>query len=139
MTQVEELAEKKLAWVCSVAALTRLLRCDRLFLSLLSKVFRLLQLFHEAVDAAFGIYQLLPAGEKWMAVRADFHAQVTLVRGASFKGAAAGADHVDFVVGGMNSGFHSNKNPFGMLPVYRGNPEIQTPATPELAMRGPVA
>jgi hypothetical protein len=131
--------DKKLPYYTLLHTNGRLLRCDRLFLSLLSKVFRLLQLFHEAVDAAFGIYQLLPAGEKRMAARADFHTEVALVGGARFEGAAAGAGHVNFVVGGMNSGFHSNKNPFSMLSVYRGHLKIQTPATPEQAMRGPVA
>src|ERR1700676_2232427 len=116
-----------------------LLRCHRLLLSLLLQIFGLLQLFHEPIYAAFRVYQLLPAGEKRMAARADFHAKVTLVRGARFKGATTGADHIHFVIGGMNSGFHSNKNPFGMFPVYRGHLEIQTPAPPERAMRGPVA
>ena len=116
-----------------------LLRCHRLLLSLLLQIFGLLQLFHKPVYAAFRVYQLLPAREKWMAARADFYTQVTLVRGARFEGAATGAGHVDFVVGGMNSGFHWNENPFGMLSVYRGYLKIQTPTPPERAMRGPVA
>jgi hypothetical protein len=116
-----------------------LLRCDRLLLSLLLQIFGFLQFFHEPVYAAFRVHQLLPPGEKRMAVRADFHAEVAFMRRARFEGATASAGHIHFVVGGMNSGFHSNKNPFGMLPVYRGYLEIQTPASPELAMRGPVA
>src|ERR1035438_7000231 len=55
-----------------------LLRCDRLLLALLLQIFGLLQLFHEPVDAAFRVYQFLPAGEKRVAARADFHAEVAL-------------------------------------------------------------
>src|SRR5258708_859037 len=66
----------------------------------------LLILLLEAVHAAFGVDQLLPAREERVAVGADFHADVAFVRGAGPKRVAAGAGDADFQVGGMNSGFH---------------------------------
>ena len=61
----------------------------------------------EALDAAGGIHQFLLAGEKRMAVRADFDAdELALEGGTRLEGVAAGAMHGDFVVVGMNARFH---------------------------------
>src|SRR5215831_4298751 len=60
----------------------------------------------EPVDAASRIYQLLPAREEGVAGGADFHADVALVRGARLKHVATRADHVDFVISGVNTSLH---------------------------------
>ena len=65
-----------------------------------------LVLFLEAVYAASGIHELLLTGEERVAARADFHADIALVGGAGLEVVAAGADDVNFVVSGMNSGLH---------------------------------
>lgn len=61
----------------------------------------------EALHAASSIQQLLFAGEKWMAARANFHAQhVAFDRRARLKRASARAVHQHFVIIGMDTGFH---------------------------------
>src|SRR5208283_5400460 len=62
--------------------------------------------FLEAVDAAFGIDQLLLAGEERMAAGADFHADIALMRGARLELVAAGANHIHFFVSRVDSRFH---------------------------------
>src|SRR5580704_873279 len=74
----------------------------------------------KTLDAAGSIQKLLFAGEEGMAARTDFHAhQIALVRGTGLETAAAGAMHGDFVIIGMNTGFHGGSNaPAGL----RGSP-----------------
>jgi hypothetical protein len=61
----------------------------------------------EALNAAGGVNQLLLAGEKRMAVRADFHTQHVALDGrAGLKRVAAGAVHRNGMIVGMNTGFH---------------------------------
>ena len=60
----------------------------------------------EALDTSGGIHQLLLAGEKWMAVGADFNADVAPMRGAGSKRVAAGAVHTHFMIRRMNGCFH---------------------------------
>ena len=115
------------------------------FSSFLSfKSFDFCHLLLEAVYASFGVHQLLAAGEERVAAGADFHADVALVRGSCPEGVPAGADHVDFLVGGVNRGFHCSRILSKLqcsAPVKRRHSEpvkIQTPAPPEQAMRGRV-
>ena len=65
-------------------------------------------LLGEPLHTAFGVDQLLLPGEERVAVGADFHADIALVRGARLELVPARADDVDFFVGGVNSGFHGN-------------------------------
>jgi len=58
------------------------------------------------VHAAFRIHQLLTAREEWVAIGADFNADIALVGGARPEGVAAGADDVHFFIGGMDAGLH---------------------------------
>jgi hypothetical protein len=67
---------------------------------------RLSEFLLEAIDSAFGVYQLLPAGEKRMAAGADFDAQIASVRGASVEMGATRANDIHFLVGRVDSGFH---------------------------------
>ena len=60
----------------------------------------------ESLHAAGSIDQLLLAGKEWMAARADFYADVALMRRPGGKRVAARAMHTDFVIRGMNSCFH---------------------------------
>ena len=60
----------------------------------------------EAIDATFRVHQFLTTRKERMAVGADFHADVALVRGACFERVPAGAHNIHFFVGGMDSGFH---------------------------------
>ena len=64
----------------------------------------------ETIHTSFGINQLLTASEERMAVRADFDANIALVRRAGRKSVTAGASNFDFVVSGMDPSFHC-KNP----------------------------
>ena len=58
----------------------------------------------EAFDASRGVEQLLLAGEKWMAVRADFDAQhIALHCGLGLKSMSASAVNGYFVVVGMDA------------------------------------
>jgi hypothetical protein len=61
----------------------------------------------EALDASGGIDQLLLAGEKRVAIRADFEVNIALMGGSGGKRVPAGAHHADFVICGMNLLFHS--------------------------------
>src|ERR1022692_4790300 len=67
---------------------------------------RFLVLPLELVDAAGGVHQLLLTGEERVAGRADFHADIAFMRRARLEGMAAGADHIQFVVSGVNSDLH---------------------------------
>jgi len=57
----------------------------------------------EPLDATGGVDHLLLAGEKRMAVGADFHADIALVRGTGLESMTTGALHTDRFVMGMNS------------------------------------
>src|SRR6202051_162310 len=60
----------------------------------------------EALHASSGVHQLLLARKKRMARRADFYADVSMMRRPGNKGIAASAMHANFVISGMNSCFH---------------------------------
>jgi len=81
----------------------------RLLLGLHLKRLRVLLL--EAVDAPFRVHKFLPPGEKRMATRANFDAQIAFVSRTSLERRTARAGHVHFIVGGMNPCFHFG-NPF---------------------------
>jgi hypothetical protein len=61
----------------------------------------------ELINSAAGIQELLLAGEERMAAGANFDAQLFLGR-ASFKGVAAGAGHLSYIVLGLNCCLHLN-------------------------------
>jgi hypothetical protein len=74
----------------------------RLLLQRVRRVFPI-----EAFDAACGVEQLLLAREEWVAVGANFDAQhVALHCGLGLKRMSASAVNVNFVVIGMDAGFH---------------------------------
>src|ERR1700690_1964550 len=79
---------------------------DRLFLLGFGGVADLLILFLETVGAAFGVDQLLFAGEKRVATGADFYADVAFMRRAGAELMSAGAGHIHFFIGGVDSRFH---------------------------------
>ena len=85
-----------------------------------------LVLLFELIDAAGGVNQLLAASEEGVAVGADFNADIALVRGTRFEDVATGADDIEFVVSGMNTGFHVVNRNLSELPVYR---KTQTPVS----------
>ena len=61
----------------------------------------------EAFDAPGRVNQLLFAGEEWVAIRADFHANHIAAEGrARIEQIAAGAVHLHGMIIGMNSFFH---------------------------------
>jgi hypothetical protein len=61
----------------------------------------------EALDAARGIHEFLLAREEGMAVGANLHAQhLAFDGGTGLKRITTGTVHGDFVVVGMNAGFH---------------------------------
>jgi hypothetical protein len=60
----------------------------------------------EPVNASGGVNQLLTAREEGMAGRADFHADIALVSRPRFERVAAGANHIKFVVSGVNTSLH---------------------------------
>jgi hypothetical protein len=63
----------------------------------------------ETLDAASSVHELLLAGEKWVAIRANFDAQhVTFNGGASLKSMTASAMYGDGVIVGMNSWLHDS-------------------------------
>src|SRR2546427_1979945 len=65
----------------------------------------------EALDAPRRVHQLLLAGKKRMAIRADFHVHPLALDGrARLEGVPAGAMHEDFVVVGVNAGFHEDSD-----------------------------
>jgi len=71
------------------------------------------ELAAEALDASGGVYQLLLAGEKWVAVGADFEMQVAFVRGAGLKVISAGAPDFDGLVLRVDSLFGHGLFSFG--------------------------
>jgi len=73
------------------------------------------ELLGEALHAAFGIDQLLPAREERVAIRADFEVQLRLGR-PGFPGIAARAARLDLVIFRMNAFFH-DETPFRKLPL----------------------
>jgi len=65
----------------------------------------------KAVDASRGIDELLLAGEKRMARRANFNVQVAILGGTSLKALAARAGNRDFLILRMYFWFHDSLNP----------------------------
>src|SRR5581483_8972834 len=63
-------------------------------------------LLFEAVHATGRVHQLLTARKERVAGGADFHADIALVGRAGFERVTARADHIDFVVGGVNTNLH---------------------------------
>jgi len=60
----------------------------------------------ESFDASSGVHQLLFAGEKWVAIGADFQVDVALMRRSGGKRVPASAHNAHVVVSGMNFLFH---------------------------------
>ena len=60
----------------------------------------------ETIDAAFGVNQLLLPGKKRVATGADFNTDVAFVRRAGAEFVSAGASHIHFFVGGVDTRFH---------------------------------
>ena len=60
----------------------------------------------ESIDPASRVNQFLLAGEKRVTRRADFDVQIAFTRRTRLKSFATGASYCDFVIFGMNSGFH---------------------------------
>jgi len=60
----------------------------------------------ETLDAARRIHQLLLSGEERVAAGADFHADIALMRGPRLERVTARADHINFFISGVDSGFH---------------------------------
>ena len=80
----------------------------------------------EALDAPGGIDHLLLASEKRMAVGANFHVDIALVRGTGLESMATGALHTDRFVIGMNSLLWHRTETFlfkRYLPVYARFPQ----------------
>ena len=76
----------------------------------------------KALHAARSVYKLLFAGEKWVAVRADFDTQHVAFNGrACWKSVAASTVHGHSVIIGVNSGFHDS--PFYFAAGLRDYPE----------------
>ena len=63
----------------------------------------------KTIDATGGVDQLLPAREERVARRADFHADIALVRSAGFERIAAGANDVRLIIDRVNSSFHGKR------------------------------
>jgi hypothetical protein len=90
----------------------------------------------ELIDAASRVDQLLLASKERMAGRADFHADIALVRRAGLEGVPAGAGDINFVVSGVNTDLHFLTGiPFEISIV----PKTQTPVTGSPQSRGLVA
>jgi hypothetical protein len=93
--------------------------CGRLvFLGLFGAAGGLVLLF-EAVHASSRIDQLLFTSKERMAGGADFHSDIALVRRARFEGMAAGADDINFVVSGVNTGLHFSTGILSRFSVYQ--------------------
>ena len=60
----------------------------------------------KSIHAAGGVDELLLAGEKRMAGRADFHMQVAFFGRTCLKSLTASTSNGDFRIVGMNSWFH---------------------------------
>ena len=73
---------------------------------------RLLILLFELIHAACSVDQLLTASEEGVAVGADFHADIALVSGTRLEHVATGANHIEFVISGVNTSFHFVKGTF---------------------------
>ena len=86
-----------------------------LFRSGLSAGASLFVLPAEAFDASCGVNQLLFAGEERVAIRADFQVDIALMGGSGGKRVPASAHYADFVVCGMDIGFH-----FSSFSYHRG-------------------
>src|SRR5262249_35588945 len=67
------------------------------------------ELLGETLDTAFGVDQLLPSGEKRMAIRADFQVKLGLGR-PCFPRVAAGTPRFHIVVFGMDALFHDENS-----------------------------
>src|ERR1700722_17564682 len=76
----------------------------------------------EALHAAGGVHQLLLAGEKWMAVRADFNTYVALMCRAGHKCITTRAMHAHLVICGMNGWFHRDPISNRIIRFYRTGP-----------------
>src|SRR6185295_3927367 len=91
-------------------------------------VANLLILLLETVDAAFGIDQLLFAGEERVATGADFYADVAFMRGAGAELMSAGAGYIHFFVGGVDTGFHGEALNFPWeISSYHSSPARPSP------------
>ena len=77
-----------------------------LFCTRLRRLTSLFILAAEAFDASSGIDQLLFAGEKRVAIGADFQVNIALMRGSGGERVPASTHDADFVVCGMNLFFH---------------------------------
>ncbi len=60
----------------------------------------------ESINSSRRVNQLLLAGEKWMAGRANLDVQFAFACRTCFESLAACASHCDFIIFRMNSGFH---------------------------------
>ena len=67
----------------------------------------------EALDASGGVQKLLLAGEEGVAGGADFHVDIAPVCGPGCECITAGAMHANFVIIGMDSGFHNSPDALG--------------------------
>jgi hypothetical protein len=82
-------------------------RCGRDVFGAFALYFRRLQeLLLEAVDTPFGVNQLLAAREERVAAGANFHTQVTLMRGSGLKRMPARARDFYEVISGVDAVFH---------------------------------
>src|SRR5271155_5406848 len=70
------------------------------------QLFCLGKLLLEPVDASLRVDELLATGKERMAARANFNVHVSLMGGAGTETRATRTDHVDFVVCGVDAGFH---------------------------------
>jgi hypothetical protein len=73
---------------------------------MMSRLLLLLIFIEEAFDTAFGVYELMFAGKKRMAIRANFDLDVRLSR-PSFHYVAASTSHGCFCILRMNTLFHN--------------------------------
>jgi hypothetical protein len=68
--------------------------------------------FPKLLDSPGGVYELLLSGVERVALGADFHADVALVRRSGPENAPAGAMDRDHVIFGMDSFFHADARTF---------------------------
>jgi hypothetical protein len=62
----------------------------------------------EALHSSGGVQKLLLTGEERVAGGADFHVDIASVCGPGGKGVTAGTMHANFVIIGMDGGFHNS-------------------------------
>lgn len=62
----------------------------------------------EFIHATGGIHDFLFTGEKRMATGADFHVQIPAQGGARDEAVATAASHGDFLIFGVDTGFHAS-------------------------------